>query len=94
MAKTVFRPGEAKNIEEKVMLPLFKDYSPIEDVEVEEEEEYTGPTAEDLRREAEFSLNRKNFSLKLMPRKKLSALLRPQKIQPSQKLSVRQTRLP
>ena len=53
MAKTVFRPGEANNIEEKVMLPLYKDYSPIEDVEVEEEEEYTGPTAEDLRREAE-----------------------------------------
>lgn len=53
MAKTVFRPGEAKNIEEKVMLPLYKDYSPIEDVEVQEEEEYTGPTAEDLRREAE-----------------------------------------
>ena len=53
MAKTVFRPGEAKNIEEKEMLPLYKDYSPIEDDEVEEEEEYTGPTAEDLRREAE-----------------------------------------
>ena len=53
MAKTVFRPGEAKNIEEKVMLPLYKDYSPIEDVEVQEEEVYTGPTAEDLRREAE-----------------------------------------
>ena len=53
MAKAVFRPGEAKNIEEKVMLPLYKDYSPVEDVEVEEEEEYTGPTAEDLRREAE-----------------------------------------
>ena len=53
MAKTVFRPGEAKNIEEKVMLPLFKDYSPIEEAIVEEEEEYTGPTAEDLRREAE-----------------------------------------
>ena len=53
MAKAVFRPGEAKNIEEKVMLPLYKDYSPIEDVEVEEEEVYTGPTAEDLRREAE-----------------------------------------
>ena len=31
MAKTVFRPGEAKNIEEKVMLPLYKDYSPIEE---------------------------------------------------------------
>ena len=53
MAKTVFRPGEAKNIEEKVMLPLYKDYSPIEEAVVEEEEEYTGPTAEDLRREAE-----------------------------------------
>lgn len=53
MAKTVFRPGEAKNIEEKVMLPLFKDYSPIEEAIVEEEEEYTGPTADDLRREAE-----------------------------------------
>ena len=53
MAKAVFRPGEAKNIEEKVMLPLFKDYSPIEEAIVEEEEEYTGPTADDLRREAE-----------------------------------------
>ena len=53
MAKTVFRPGEAKNIEEKVMLPLYKDYSPIEEAIVEEEEEYTGPTADDLRREAE-----------------------------------------
>ena len=53
MAKAVFRPGEAKTIEEKVMLPLFKDYSPIEEAIVEEEEEYTGPTAEDLRREAE-----------------------------------------
>ena len=53
MAKTVFRPGEAKNIEEKVMLPLYKDYSPIEEAVVEAEEEYTGPTAEDLRREAE-----------------------------------------
>ena len=53
MAKAVFRPGEAKNIEEKVMLPLYKDYSPIEEAIVEEEEEYTGPTAEDIRREAE-----------------------------------------
>lgn len=53
MAKAVFRPGEAKTIDEKVMLPLYKDYSPIEEAVVEEEEEYTGPTAEDLRREAE-----------------------------------------
>jgi len=53
MAKTVFRPGEAKNVDEKVMLPLFKDYSPVEEVIEEVVEEYTGPTADDLRREAE-----------------------------------------
>ena len=29
MAKTVFRPGEAKIVEDKVMLPLYKDYSPV-----------------------------------------------------------------
>ena len=53
MAKTVFRPGEAKQVEDKVMLPLVKDYSPVEEVVEEVEEEYTGPTADDLRREAE-----------------------------------------
>ena len=53
MAKAVFRPGEAKNIEEKVMLPLFKDYSPVEETVEVVEEEYKGPTADDLRREAE-----------------------------------------
>ena len=63
MAKTVFRPGEAKNIEEKVMLPLYKDYSPIEEAIVEEEEEYTGPTAEDLRREAEEERNNLNAAI-------------------------------
>jgi len=53
MAKTVFRPGEAKQSEDKVMLPLFKDYAPVEEVIEEVPEEYTGPTADDLRREAE-----------------------------------------
>lgn len=53
MAKTVFRPGEAKEVKDKVMLPLYKDYSPVEEVEEEVVEEYTGPTADDLRREAE-----------------------------------------
>ena len=53
MAKAVFRPGEAKNVEEKVMLPLFKDYSPEEEVVELVEEEYTGPTADDLKKEAE-----------------------------------------
>lgn len=54
MAKSVFRPGEAKQVEDKVMLPLYKSYAPVEE-EIEEEvvEEYTGPTADDLRREAE-----------------------------------------
>lgn len=53
MAKTVFRPGEAKQSEDKVMLPLYKDYSPVEEVIEDVPEEYTGPTADDLRREAE-----------------------------------------
>ncbi|MDY5123415.1 MAG: flagellar assembly protein FliH [Treponema sp.] len=53
MAKTVFRPGEAKEVKDKVMLPLYKDYSPVEEIEEEVVEEYTGPTADDLRREAE-----------------------------------------
>lgn len=53
MAKTVFRPGEAKEVEDKVMLPLFKDYSPVAEEVEEVVEEYTGPTADDLRREAE-----------------------------------------
>ena len=53
MAKTVFRPGEANSVDEKVMLPLYKDYSPVEEVIELEEEEYTGPTADDLRKEAE-----------------------------------------
>lgn len=53
MAKTVFRPGEAKTLEDKVVLPLYKDYTPQEEVIEEVVEEYTGPTADDLRREAE-----------------------------------------
>ena len=50
MAKTVFRPGEAKQVEDKVMLPLVKDYAPVEEVVEEVEEEYTGATADDVRR--------------------------------------------
>ena len=61
MAKTVFRPGEAKQVEDKVMLPLVKDYTPVEEVIEEVPEEYTGPTADDLRREAEeFKANFEN----------------------------------
>lgn len=55
MAKSVFRSFELKDDKEDVvMLKLFRDYSPVEEV-VEEDKtpEYTGPTADDLHREAE-----------------------------------------
>jgi flagellar assembly protein FliH len=61
MAKAVFRPGELIVVPEKVVLctPLYTDTasslsSETENDELEpEQEQYTGPTAEDLRREAE-----------------------------------------
>lgn len=54
MAKTVFRPQEIKNSDDKVMLQLSHVFVSEEEDEVEEVvPEYTGPTADDLRREAE-----------------------------------------
>ena len=53
MAKSVFRPGETKVEEEKVLLPLVHNYAPVEEEAPVIQEEYTGPTADDLRREAE-----------------------------------------
>lgn len=55
MAKTVFRPLEFKDDKKDVVsLKLIRDYSPVEEAPEEEEvAEYTGPTAEDLRQEAE-----------------------------------------
>lgn len=53
MAKAVFRPGETNTPEKKVILPLVVDFSPVEEVKEEVPEEYTGPTADDLRKEAE-----------------------------------------
>ena len=50
MAKTVFRPNEIKAKPGEVTLKLIHDYSPVEEAPVEE---YTGPTPDDLRREAE-----------------------------------------
>jgi len=53
VAKAVFRPGEAKENEEKFVLSLMKDYAPeVEEVE-EVVEEYTGPSVEDIKREVE-----------------------------------------
>ena len=53
MAKTVFRPNEIKTKSGEVTLKLIHDYSPVEEVEEAPVEEYTGPTPDDLRREAE-----------------------------------------
>ncbi|MBQ5999000.1 MAG: flagellar assembly protein FliH [Treponema sp.] len=55
MAKQVFRPNEikTKDIEKKFSLPLIHDYAPPPVEEEVEEEVYDGPTADDLRKEAE-----------------------------------------
>ena len=53
MAKSVFRPGETKVEGNKVMLPLVHNYAPVEEEMPVIQEEYTGPTADDLRKEAE-----------------------------------------
>ena len=61
MAKTVFRQNEIKNKEEKFELRLLHHYSPVVEEVAEEIPEYTGPTADDLRREAEEY--KKNFEI-------------------------------
>jgi len=62
MLKAVFRPGELVTLDEKVIIesptsfPEMAHFSPIEEVEeiMDDVDEYTGPTADDLRREAEM----------------------------------------
>lgn len=55
MAKQVFRPNEIKlkDNEKKFTLPLLHDYRPHEEKPEVVEEIYQGPSAEDLRKEAE-----------------------------------------
>ncbi len=55
MAKAVFRPTEIKKISDSVLLPLSHNYEPevIEEI-LEEVPDFVGPTADDLRREAEM----------------------------------------
>ncbi len=55
MAKQVFKPNEIKvnEKEKKFTLPLIHDYKPQEEKPEVVEEVYQGPTAEDLRKEAE-----------------------------------------
>lgn len=61
MAKTVFRQNEIKTKEEKFQLRLLHDYAPVVEEVVEDVPEYTGPTTDDLRREAEEF--KKNFEI-------------------------------
>lgn len=61
MAKTVFRQNEIKTKEEKFQLQLLHDYAPVVEEVVEDVPEYTGPTADDIRREAEVF--KKNFEI-------------------------------
>lgn len=56
MAKNVFRPMEIQNLVQKVEIapPVFESISDDEELEeISEIDEYTGPTADDLRKEAE-----------------------------------------
>ena len=54
MAKNLFQPGEIKKKEGEYKLGLVHEfYKPVEEVEVEEVPQYTGPTVEDLQREAD-----------------------------------------
>ena len=62
MLKAVFRPGELVTLEEKVVIgnptsfPEMAQFATIDEPEeiMDDVEEYTGPTADDLRREAEM----------------------------------------
>jgi len=53
MAQSVFRPAQVTTKEDKVVLQFTKEFNPPVEEVVEEIPEYTGPTAEDLRKEAE-----------------------------------------
>ena len=53
MAQSVFRSNEVTTKKEKVVLQFTKNFEPPKEEVVEVVPEYTGPTADDLRREAE-----------------------------------------
>jgi len=53
MAQSVFRSNQVVKKDGEVLLKLTKDFKVEEVVEEEPEPEYTGPTADDLRKEAE-----------------------------------------
>ena len=74
MAKSVFRPGETKVEGDKVMLPLVHNYAPVEEEVPVIQEEYTGPTAEDLRKEADaFKVQWESEKQKMLAQAQASA---------------------
>jgi flagellar assembly protein FliH len=74
MAKTVFRPGEIKAQKGEVMLKLVHDFAPVEEEKVDEIPEFNGPTADDLRREAElFKKNWETEKQKMLDEAQASA---------------------
>ena len=74
MAKAVFRSGELVNVAEKVMIsspvlladPVHVSVEAEEDEAEPEVEAYTGPTAEELRREAELFIEKWNVERETM----------------------------
>lgn len=53
MAQSVFRPNQIIKKEDEVVLKLTKEFAPPVEEKKDDIPEYTGPTADDLRREAE-----------------------------------------
>ncbi|MDO5774681.1 MAG: flagellar assembly protein FliH [Spirochaetales bacterium] len=67
MAQTVFRPAEVNNTKGEVVLQFTKNFAPPVEEKVEEVPEYTGPTADDLRKEAEaFKLQWEDEKAKML----------------------------
>jgi len=53
MQKSVFRPNEIKTTKDKIMIPLTHSFTVEEEPKEEELPKFVGPTADDLRHEAE-----------------------------------------
>ncbi|WP_296689770.1 flagellar assembly protein FliH [Treponema sp. UBA6852] len=74
MAQTVFRPTEVNNTKGEVVLQFTKNFAPPVEEKVEEVPEYTGPTADDLRKEAEaFKLQWEDEKAKMLAKAQADA---------------------
>ena len=74
MAQTVFRPAEVNNTKGEVVLQFTKNFAPPVEEKVEKVPEYTGPTADDLRKEAEaFKLQWEDEKAKMLAKAQADA---------------------